>query len=497
MPQALREILDSFPGKRVLVVGDLYLDEYINGRMEEISREGPVPVIHMDSCTRNPGAAGNTACGMAALGARVWAVGVLGLDANGDLLRQELVRRGVETAGLVTDGAIPTNTYTKISAGATHTPRQEVLRVDTPRPSAIVGDIEREVLDSISLLAPRVQAIVVVDQANGVVTPAVLALVTRLAREHHLLLVGDSRERASSFRGFDLILPNDEEAAAAAGLAITDEATLREVGRRLCLEHGNRLVIITRGKHGMSIFDQEGNVSDVPTYAQEAFDVTGAGDTVTATCTLALLAGASAMQAAMLGNYAAGVAVALPGTVTVTPEQIKQAMARATRGSMQEKCCTLEQASEMVAAARAEGKRIVLTNGCFDILHAGHVAYLEQARALGDLLVVGLNSDESVRALKGQGRPVNVLADRARVLGGLACVDLVVPFGESTAEALIRALRPEIYAKGGDYTLETVNQDERQAVCDLGGRYVIVEPVPGHSTTGIIERITAKGASNG
>lgn len=494
MPQTLLELLERIAGKRVLVIGDLYLDEYIHGRMEEISKEGPIPVIHADRHTANPGAAGNTACGLAALGAEVWVVGTVGDDRNARLLLDLFKQRGVHTGGVVTAATAPTNTYTKISAGALHTPRQEVLRVDTPRPAPIAGPVERSVLDHLRQLVTQVEAVVVVDQVGGVVTPAVLELAADLARAAGKLLVGDSRERASTFRSFDLILPNDEEASIAAGLPIVDETTLLAAGRRLCEEHRNNLVIITRGKYGMTVFERGGAVTDVPTYAQEVFDVCGAGDTVTATCTLALLAGATPVQAAMLGNYAAGVAVSKPGTVTVSPQEIRQAIAHRERQAGADKLCTLEQAREAVAAARAGGRRVVLTNGCFDLLHAGHVSYLQQARAQGDLLVVGLNSDQSVRSLKGEGRPLNRLADRARVLSALSCVDVLVPFDELTALPLIESLAPEVYVKGGDYTIDTINQQERRAVEAAGGRVVIVEQVPGRSTSGLIERIVREGA---
>ena len=494
MPQTLRHLLDALPGKRVLVLGDLYLDQYIHGRMEEISKEAPIAVIHITSHTCNPGAAGNTACGMAALGARVRVVGTVGRDANAAALLQEFAQREVDTGGVVVDPDAPTNTYTKISAGALHTPRQELLRVDTPRPRPIAGEVEKAVLAQLEQAVPAVEGVVVVDQAGGVVTPDVLKLTVDLARRHGKLLVGDSRERASDFRCFDLILPNDEEAAIASGIRIHDQASLREAGRKLCHEHANKLVIITRGKRGITIFQQDGEIIDVPTYAQEVFDVCGAGDTVTAVCTLALLGGATPLQAAQLGNYAAGVAVARPGTVTVSADDIRQAMAARQRGGLQEKLCTLQQALAAAARLRAQGKRVVLTNGCFDLLHAGHVAYLEQARALGDMLVVGLNSDQSVRALKGEGRPINSLADRARVLGALACVDLVVPFGEATALALIQALHPEIYVKGGDYTLDTINQEERRAVEAGEGEVVIIGHLPGHSTSGLINHIISEGA---
>jgi len=495
MPQALRRFLDAFPGRRVLVLGDLYLDEYVHGRMEEISKEGPIPVIHIERHTYNPGAAGNTACGLAALGAQVSVVGTVGRDAHAGILLSGFTEHGVDTSGVVVDHLVPTNTYTKISAGALHTPRQEVLRVDTPRPRPLSGSAEKAVLDRIRELLPGVDALVVVDQAGGVVTPPVLELALSLARRAGQLLVGDSRERASSFRSFDLILPNDEEASIAAGLPITGRESLHAAGRRLCLEHGNRVVMITRGKYGITVFEQDGTITDVPTSAQEVFDVCGAGDTVTAVCTLALLAGACPVEAAILGNYGAGVAVARPGTVTVSADDLRQAMAAREAVSPREKLCPLAQAPELVAALRAQGKRIVLTNGCFDLLHAGHVAYLEQARALGDFLVVGLNQDRSVRTLKGPGRPLNPLADRARVLAALSCVDLVVPFPQRTAVSLIRALGPDTYVKGGDYTLDTTNQEERRAVEAAGGKVVLLPELPGRSTTDIAGRLRRKGAS--
>jgi len=494
MVSNLIRAMDAFSDKKVLVIGDLYLDEYIWGDMAEISKEGPIPVIHIKTRTYNPGAAGNTACGLSALGATTYVAGVIGYDANAKIMMEEFRSRGISTDGVMVDDRVPTNTYTKITAGGFHSPRQEVLRVDTERPRYIDRETEDEILGYVKKIVSGIDAIVVVDQVAGVATPRLLKEVVEIARANSRerpLMVGDSREQARELRGFDLILPNDYEASLATGIKIVDEEGLVEAGLRLLREGNNRNVIITRGKHGMSVFEEDGTTTHLPTFAQEVFDVTGAGDTATATATLGLLAGLSVTDAARLANYAAGVAVSKMGTATVSREEIRKTIERQEAISSLDKNMALPDLFDRIESLRMMGKKIVWTNGCFDILHAGHITYLQRAKELGDVLVVGLNGDSSVRRLKGPGRPVVPERQRAIVLAALSCVDYIIIFPELEPTHIIEALKPDVYVKGGDYTIDTLNPNERKAVESYGGRIVIMPAVSGESTTEIINRILA------
>ncbi|HOT49444.1 MAG TPA: D-glycero-beta-D-manno-heptose 1-phosphate adenylyltransferase [Candidatus Hydrogenedentes bacterium] len=479
-----RELLARFETKRVLVVGDIYLDENVFGIVTGISLEAPIPIFEVQERKHNPGAAGNAACNVAALGAKTYMIGVVGNDSNADIVRKEFAVRNVDTSGVVTDPGRPTNTYGKLRAGGHNTPTQEVLRTDTPAPVFISGDVEEQVVANIRARAPEVDAIMVGDQVSSVVTERVIAEIVACARKHKLLTVADSRKRASAFKDFDLVTPNDREAGLATGVDVRDEASLMEAGRKLLSFARNAM--ITRGPDGITIFAQDGSVETVPILPCDVVDVTGAGDTVTAAVTLTMLAGGTLRDAAFVGNAAAGVAVAQKGVVTVTREETLRAIEGAKGPA---KLKTLDELAPVVQRLQMEGKTVVWTNGCFDILHVGHITYLQKAAKLGDVLVVGLNSDASVRENKGPTRPVVNEADRALVLSALACVDYLVIFGDKTTVRFLEALKPDVYAKGGDYTLETIVQEERRVVEGYGGRIAIIPGVEGQSTTAIIERI--------
>ncbi|HOQ90308.1 MAG TPA: D-glycero-beta-D-manno-heptose 1-phosphate adenylyltransferase, partial [Candidatus Hydrogenedentes bacterium] len=301
----------------------------------------------------------------------------------------------------------------------------------------------------------------------------------------NLVTVADSRARAGYFKGVDIIKPNDREAGLAAGIEVKDEATLIQAGRFL-LERAKN-VIITRGPDGMTLFSRDGTVEHVPIRPVRAVDVTGAGDTAAATMVLALARGASLREIAELANAAAGIAVTQPGVVTVSNEELLAALG-GPEGP--DKLKSPEQLKILVDRLRRDGKKVVWTNGCFDILHAGHITYLMRARQEGDVLVVGMNTDDSVRAIKGPSRPVIPQADRALVLSALECVDYIVFFDEPTPMRLLDLLRPDVYAKGGDYTLDSLVQEERRLVESYGGRIALIPGQAGRSTTGIIQRIS-------
>jgi D-beta-D-heptose 7-phosphate kinase/D-beta-D-heptose 1-phosphate adenosyltransferase len=479
-----RELLARFDQKRVLVVGDIYLDENVFGIVTGISLEAPIPIFEVQERKCNPGAAGNAACNVAALGAKTYMVGVVGKDPNADVVLKEFALRNVNTSGVVVDPGRPTNTYGKLRAGGFNIPTQEILRTDTPSPTFISGAVEEQVIRNIRARAPEVDAIMVGDQVSATVTERVIAEIAVCARQHKLLTVADSRKRSGSFPGFDIIVPNDREAGIGAGIDVTNEASMRAAGKALLKSARN--VLVTRGPDGITIFAENGDIVDVPIVPCEVVDVTGAGDTVTAAVTLAVLAGGSLRDAAVIGNAAAGVAVGQKGVVTVTRAEVERALA-GTKGPAKLK--TLEELVPIVRRLRLEGKEIAWTNGCFDILHVGHITYLLAAARLGDVLIVGLNSDASVRANKGPNRPVVPEGDRALVLSALECVDYVTIFSEKTTVRILDALQPDRYVKGGDYNLDTIVQEERRVVEGYGGKIDIIPGVKGQSTTAIIQKI--------
>ena len=480
-----RKLLSRFDQKRVLVVGDIYLDENVFGIVTGVSLEAPIPIFEVHERKHNPGAAGNAACNVAALDAKTYMVGVVGKDPNADVVLHEFAIRRVDTSGVVVDPARATNTYGKLRAGGFNIPAQEILRTDTPAPKFISGEVEAQVIRNIRARAPEVDAIMVGDQVSATITDRVIEEIGACAKQHHLLTVADSRKRSGAFKGFDIVVPNDREAGIGTGIDVVDEASMRAAGKALLETARNALV--TRGPDGITVFAESGDILDVPIIPCDVVDVTGAGDTVTAAVTLTVLAGGSLDDAAVIGNAAAGVAVAQKGVVTVTRNEIERALA-GTRGPAKLK--TLEELAPIVQQLQHEGKTIVWTNGCFDILHVGHITYLQEASRLGDILVVGLNSDASVRENKGIHRPVVPEGDRALVLSALECIDYVTIFSDKTTVRILEALRPDVYVKGGDYTIDTIVQPERRVVEGYGGKIRIIPAVQGRSTTSLIQRIS-------
>ncbi|OQB33792.1 MAG: Bifunctional protein HldE [Candidatus Hydrogenedentes bacterium ADurb.Bin170] len=481
------ELLNQFEKVRLLAIGDIYLDEYVYGVVTEISLEAPIPVVEVQERRYNPGASGNAACNAASLGAQVTMLGVIGTDTNGGIIRREFQKRNVNADHLTEDPGRPTNTYGKWRAGGHNIPTQEMLRTDTPRPKMIEGAVEQQLIDKIKLLAAQVDAIMIGDQVSATISDRVLETIVSCAKEHNLITTADSRARAGMFKGITLITPNDMEAQLASGIQITDDASLEKVGK-LLLERSD-MVMITLGPDGIACFTREKGMEKVAGRPVRAVDVTGAGDTVIAAATLALASGATLAEAAFLGNLAAGIAVTQTGVVTVSNAEVRDALVEGV-STKTEKQKNREQLQAIVKRLKREGKKVVWTNGCFDILHVGHIMYLQEARNQGDIMVVGLNSDASVQAIKGPERPVVCEEDRAQVLAALECVDYIVIFDEKTPLPLIALLEPDVYAKGGDYTVDTIDQEERQAVESYGGKIAIIPGREGKSTTWIINKIT-------
>ena len=470
-----------FDGHTVLVMGDVMLDRYWHGDNVRMSPEAPVPVVQVDVCEDRPGGAANVALNVVALGAGCVLIGAVGDDAAGVILRAKLEAAGVQVDFLTVPGW---STITKLRVFSR---QQQLLRLDFESPLPDLHAVE--LLKRMERWMDHVDAVVLEDYDKGVLAnpEAVLAA---LGGRRVPVVVDPKFKPLARYRGATLIKPNLLEFQRQVGVADSDaEFELR--ARQLMQLQAIPAMVITRGAAGMTVLEENQASVHLPARQVAVFDAIGAGDTVAATLAVALAAGATLVGAAALANVAAGLAVSRPGTVAVSAPELVQAVAldkRAGRGVL-----TVAQLQRAVAAAQAVGERIVFTNGCFDILHAGHVGYLKEARALGDRLIVAVNADASVRRLKGAGRPVNPLAQRMAVLAALAAVDWVVSFDADTPEELLTCLRPDVLAKGGDYQLDEVVG--AALVRAWGGDVKVLSVLANYSTTAILARASGVGAA--
>lgn len=468
----MRELPD-FSKVRVLVAGDLMLDRYWHGATSRISPEAPVAVVRVENEEGRPGGAGNVALNVAALGGQVTLLGLTGDDETGRLLERRLAERGVSCRF---DRLERFATITKLRVISRH---QQLIRLDFE--DGFPGYDSADLLADFERQLAWADAVVLSDYAKGTLraVPRFIELGRAAGKP---ILVDPKGDDFSRYRGATLLTPNLAEFEAVVGRC-ADEATLGERGLRLMDDLALDALLVTRGEHGMTLFKKGESAQHLPAQAREVYDITGAGDTVIAVLAAGLAAGLPMEGATALANTAAGVVVGKLGTATVTPQELHAASrGPVTRGVLDEEALVAA-----VAAARAGGETVVFTNGCFDILHAGHVSYLEEASRLGDRLVVAVNVDATVRELKGAGRPVNPLASRLRVLAALGCVDWVVPFAEATPERLVCRLRPDVLVKGGDHDPATIAGAD--CVRAAGGKVCVVTYVDGHSTTRIIEAI--------
>lgn len=471
----------------VLVVGDLMLDRYLWGDVERISPEAPVPVVRLSRETERLGGAGNVAANLAGLGLRPVLAGYVGADADGERLARMFAEAGIGGDGLVASQVRSTIAKTRVIGG-----HQQMLRLDREEVTPYRDEDRRQLSDkALAILdAARPRAIILSDYAKGVLDAALCRRLIEAARARRIPVLVDPKGRDyAKYRGATTLTPNKKEAAEACGVAPHDIDGLLAGAARLAADLQLDFMTVTRGEEGISLIGGQG-VEHLPATARQVFDVSGAGDTVIATLAAGLVAGLPPAAACGLANLAAGIVVGKVGTVPIAREELLHAIEVEDAVEQADKVCPPDVLLRRVRAWRGRGERVVFTNGCFDLLHAGHVTYLEQARRQGDRLVVGLNTDRSVSALKGPTRPVIHENDRARVLAALESVDAVVLFDEDTPIELIRALRPEVLVKGSDYTEDQVVGGGD--VKSWGGRVALIPILPGRSSTRILNRIAGE-----
>jgi D-beta-D-heptose 7-phosphate kinase/D-beta-D-heptose 1-phosphate adenosyltransferase len=478
--RTMLEILDGCSGREVWVVGDLMLDEYVQGPVERISPEAPVPVVRVRDVEFRLGGAANVARQVAALGSRVALGGRIGDDEAGRRLLADCALAGIDTRGVVPDGRSCTTRKLRVLGHAQH-----MLRLDWEDPQPCEPGLGAQLLQRL-LAGPEPEVIILSDYAKGVLTDDAIATLTAAARKLGCYVLVDPKRRdLAAYRGATLLTPNLGELAVAAGRPLDpdDRPAIAAAARPFIAAAQLDAMVVTLGDRGMLLVSADGTQLHVPAVRRAVADVTGAGDTVVAVLAVALAAGADIDQAMEIANVAAGLAIGEVGAVAIEPARIRGALTDLPGG----KVLGRNELATRAAGWRVAGKRIVFTNGCFDLLHAGHLSLLHEAARQGDVLVLAINSDESVRRLKGPERPIVPAADRAALLAALAFVDAVTIYDEDTPLETLRAVRPHVLVKGQDYALENVVG--RELVESEGGRVALVPLMADKSTSALVERI--------
>lgn len=485
MSAAQLEVLAGFKRSRVLVMGDLMLDRFVYGAVERLSPEAPVPVMAIQRTSNMPGGAANVARNVAALGGRVTVVGVVGADEQAGVLSGQLAEMpGIRPAPVV-DASRPTTTKTRFVAD-----RQQVLRTDVESSAPLSKELMDGLIRNFEAALSESDIVILSDYGKGVLSEEVLARAIRAATSAGKQVLVDPKSRSfQKYTGATVLTPNKQELQAACGHDCSTDEQVVDGARRILGQGICGTIVVTRGKDGMSIVSSTGVVSHIRTDAREVFDVTGAGDTAVAAMALGLASGADMETAARLSNIAAGIVVGKYGTATATVDEILSRIDDSAATDHSDNRYGLDAVLLLVAHWRMLGLKVAFTNGCFDMLHPGHLSLLNQARQTADRLVVGLNSDSSVRKLKGPTRPIQNSLARARVLSSLRAVDAVVIFDEDTPLNLITAIAPDVLVKGADYSVETVVGAD--FVLQRGGQVVLADLVPSQSTTETIRRVVA------
>jgi D-beta-D-heptose 7-phosphate kinase/D-beta-D-heptose 1-phosphate adenosyltransferase len=466
-----------------LVVGDLMLDRYLIGEVERISPEAPVPVVLLKKQYDRVGGAANVAANLAKLGIPTRIAGCIGNDVDGQTLVGMMSDIGIVPSGILQSAQRPTTTKTRILGG-----HQQMMRLDQESRAPISDAETQQLLDLVlTQVEQQPAAVILSDYAKGVLSTTLCEKVIQRCRQLNVKVLVDPKGLDySKYRGATALTPNKRETAEACKIDPKDSVALLAAATTLRQTLELDFLAVTRGEEGISVIDAT-QTQHISATAKQVFDVSGAGDTVIATLAAGLIGGLPYAEALHLANIAAGIVVGKVGTVPITREDLLHELIEQSSTAQVNKIHDLQSLKTQVGAWQASGQKVVFTNGCFDLLHAGHVVYLEAARKMGDRLVLGLNTDRSVSALKGPTRPVIHEADRARVLAGLEAIDAVILFDDDTPLNLINAIRPDILVKGSDYAEDQVVGGKE--VKSWGGKVALVDVVPGRSTSNIIEKL--------
>jgi D-beta-D-heptose 7-phosphate kinase/D-beta-D-heptose 1-phosphate adenosyltransferase len=477
--------LNDLATLKVLVVGDFMLDEYVWGQVERISPEAPVMVVNVDRDTRVLGGAGNVVNNLVGLGAQVAVVGLVGQDNSGASIAAELQRLGVDPGGLSVDPQRQTTRKTRVIGG-----NQQIVRIDRENRQSAADWFFRKAEQQVKALLPNLDAIILSDYGKGVLTEPLLANIISNGRESHVPVVVDPKGHDySRYRRATIITPNRKEAELAVGYPLHHPENLLRAGQELCRTCDTDAILITLGSEGMILFQQDHPPQEISAQAREVFDVSGAGDTVVAVMALALARWRQPLLAAQLANLAAGIVVGKIGTAPILRSELAVAL-QAQPSSRQEKILALPELRLLAPRLQAQGKRLVFTNGCFDLLHWGHIKFLEESRRLGDILIVALDTDDSVRRVKGPCRPVIHEDQRLRMLAALETVDYVTVFSSEQLPEILTDLKPDVLTKGSNYPAAEVSG--REVVDGYGGHIVIIPITDPVSITGLIRQICSE-----
>lgn len=479
----LAALVARLASARVLCVGDVMLDRFIYGHVDRISPEAPIPVLRIDREAAMLGGAGNVVRNLIGLGARAQFISVVGRDPAGHEVTELVGQLAHVEPHLLVEGKRPTTIKTRYVAGA-----QQLLRADRETTSTIEETTDDDIVHLATAAINDCAVMVLSDYAKGCLTPRGAQAMILAARAAGKKVVVDPKGTDfTRYSGATLLTPNRHELAEATKMPVRNDAEIEAACRRLIETCKVEAVLCTRGADGMSLVSANGPTHHLPAAAQEVFDVSGAGDTVLATVSACLAADIRLLDAARLASVAAGIVVAKVGTAVAYADDLVKALRHEDIATGEDKIVTLAQAADVVQRWHRQGLSVGFTNGCFDLLHPGHVSLMAQSRAACDRLVVGLNSDTSVKRLKGESRPVQTEMARAAVLASLATVDLVVIFSEDTPLTVIQALKPNVLVKGSDYTVDQVVGAEQ--VKSWGGRVLLANLAPGFSTTATITRM--------
>lgn len=459
------------------------VDQYLWGEVDRISPEAPVPVVSISRDTCTLGGAGNVVNNLAAMNVKVAVASVIGTGKDAEVLVNMFQDLGVDASGLIQDPERPTTRKTRVIAG-----HQQLLRIDHETAKEITELQVQQLIHYVEKRIDYFSLVLISDYGKGVLPAALVRRVITLASQHNKITIVDPKGfDYSKYAGATIITPNKKEASLAAGMEITDDDSLQVAGEKLLHQVPVRNVLITCGKDGMALFQGHEPALHIASEAKQVFDVSGAGDTVVAILGAGLAAGLSVEDAASVANVAAGVVVGKLGTATLSPQELGSALLARREPFASKKLRSLSELAIDLTQARSKGKKIVMTNGCFDLLHVGHIKLLSESKRMGDILVVAIDDDESVRALKGGNRPVVCVHERVSIISALDCVDYVTVFAAADLAGAIAQIRPDILTKGSNYTIATISGSE--IVEGYGGSVVLVPITEQTSSTQIIDQI--------